>query len=162
MANMGYRGPILTLVAIVLFGGLIAYAVVRGSDDGGERPAATLRPAGSVQGTGVGFVSPLDGDTVSNPITVNMAVGGLRLQKASEPVTAGFGHLGVVIDGPVPAEGTTFTADATHLDLANAEHAVTLPELTPGAHTLSVVFMNAGNVSSGPLLSETVHITVEP
>lgn len=159
---MGYRGPILTLVAIAIFVGLIAYAVIRGSDDNSAQTASTSRPTGSVLGTGVGFVSPLDGDTVSNPITVNLAVGGLRLQKAGEPVTAGFGHLGIVIDGPVPAEGTTFTADATHLDLANAEHAATLPSLRPGAHTLSVVFMNAANVSSGPLLSETIHITVAP
>ncbi len=159
---MGYQGPILTLVAIAVFGGLIAYAVIRGSDEADPTTTPVPQSSGIVQGTGVGFVSPLDGDTVSNPITVNMAVGGLRLQKASEPVTAGFGHLGVVIDGPVPAEGTTFTADATHLDLANAEHSATLPELTPGAHTLSVVFMNAANVSSGPLLAETIHITVEP
>jgi hypothetical protein len=159
---MEYRGPILTLVAIAIFGGLITYAVVRGSDNN-ETPLPTLvQPSRSIQATGVGFVSPLEGDTVTNPITVNLVVGGLRLQKAGEPVTAGFGHLGVVIDGPVPAEGATFTADATHLDLSNGEHAVTLPELTPGAHTLSVVFMNAGNISSGPLLSETIRITVEP
>lgn len=159
---MRYRGPILTVAAIAVFGGLIAYAVARGSDD---EPIVVASPSvtpGELVGAGVTFVSPLDGATVANPITVSMAIGGLRFQKAGEPVTPGFGHLGVVIDGPVPAEGATFTADATHIDLADASHVVTLPELTPGEHTLSVVFLNARNVSSGPLLSETIGITVAP
>lgn len=159
---MTYRGPILTLAAIAIFVGLIAYAVVRGSGDDGAKPVSTFGPTGSVQATGVGFNSPRDGDTVSNPVQVALVVGGLRLQKAIEPVTPGFGHLGVIIDGEVTPEGETFVADATHLDLADASHTLTLPDLTAGPHTLAVIFMNSKNVSNGPLIAETIHITVSP
>lgn len=163
---MRYRGPILTVAAIAIFGGLIAYAVLRGSDEN-ERIAAVASPSPATSsrnafGAGVTFLSPLDGETVANPITVNMAIGGLRYQKAGEPVMPGFGHLGVIIDGEVTPEGETFVADATHIDLADASHTTTLPDLTAGDHTLSVVFLNSRNVSSGPVLSETIHITVAP
>ena len=158
---MTYRGPILTLAAIAIFGGLISYAVIRGSN-GGAGTAIPSRTTGSIQATGVGFNSPLDGDTVSNPVSVALVVGGLRLQKAGEPVTPGFGHLGVIIDGEVTPEGETFVADATHLDLADASHTAILPDLMPGTHTLSAVFMNSRNISNGPLVAETIHITVAP
>ena len=157
---MTYRGPILTVTAIAIFGGLIAYAVIRGSDDGAE--TAATRPTGSAAATGVGFNSPQDGDTVTNPVQVALVVGGLRLQKAGEPVTPGFGHLGIIIDGDITPEGATFIGDATHLDLADASHTATLPNIAPGPHTLSVVFLNAKSISHGPLLAETIHITVAP
>jgi hypothetical protein len=157
-----YRGPILTLVAIVIFVGLIAYAIIRGSDEGSSTSvqASSHPPSGSVQATGVGFNSPRDGDTVSNPVQVAMVIGGLKYQKAGEPVTPGYGHLGVIIDGEVTPEGAKFVADATHLDRADASHTATLPTLAPGPHTLSVIFMNSKDVSNGPLVAETIHITV--
>lgn len=156
------RGLILTLAAIAIFVGLIAYAVLRGSDDGDVGKATPIQPTGSLQATGVGFNSPRDGDTVSNPVQVSLIIGGLRLQRAGEPVTPGFGHLGIVIDGEVPPEGADFVTDASHLDLTDASHTATLPNLTPGPHSLSVVFLNAKSVSHGPLISETIHITVPP
>jgi hypothetical protein len=161
MEIVGNRGTLLTLGAIAIFGGLIAYALVRGSDDDPPVTGPTVTvPSGTVQGIGVGFNSPLDGDTVTNPVQVELIVGGLRLQKAGEPVTPGFGHLGVIIDGEITPEGETFVADATHIDLADASHTLTLPELSEGQHTLSVIFMNAKNVSSGPLIAQTIRVNV--
>ncbi|MEO8456867.1 MAG: DUF4399 domain-containing protein [Chloroflexota bacterium] len=162
---MSYKGPIFTLVAIAVFGGLIGYALIHGSGGGTSNqttvPIQTLDPnATNIPGTGVGFVSPLDGATTQNPIPVTLAVGGLRLQSADQPVSPGFGHMGVVIDGDIPPVGQKYIADATHIDLRDGGHALTLPLLDPGPHTLSVFFMDSANISNGPLLGQTIHITV--
>jgi Domain of unknown function (DUF4399) len=158
-----YKGPIFTIVAIAVFGGLIAYALINGSGGSSETtdPIQTLDPNATViPGMGTGFSSPLDGATVQNPIPVSLVVGGLRLQNASEHVAPGFGHLGVIIDGTIPEVGVKYVADDTHFDLRDGGHTLTLPVLSPGPHTLSVFFMNAGNISNGPLLGQTIHITV--
>jgi hypothetical protein len=162
MANpvKAYSGPIFTVFAIAVFGALIAYALLHGSSSESVQQPTNATPSRSIQGIGVGFLTPRDGATVANPIIVHLVIAGLKLDKASEPVKPGFGHMGIIIDGDIPAEGSTFVADATHIDLSNAEVTTTLPNIEPGKHTLSVVFLNSGNISSGPLTAQTIHVTV--
>jgi hypothetical protein len=153
------QAPFLTLFAIAIFVGLIAYAVLHGTG-GSALPTETNGPRVSPLAPMVVFESPLDGSSVSNPVTVAMAIGGVRFQGPGEPAQPGYGHLGVIIDGATPAIGATFAADATHLDLSDGSHQLMLPPLSLGPHTLTAVFMNAADVISEPLVTATISITV--
>src|ERR1700694_5176602 len=88
---------IFPIFVLVFCAGLIAYAAVRDSG-GSASPAASHvapgAPLGPTVAPGVAFVSPLDGDTVTNPVSAHMAIAGIRYQRQGDPVQAGYGHLG--------------------------------------------------------------------
>ena len=155
--------PILTILALVFLAGLITYAVVEGS---GSDSSASVRPTSALQSIqtpippSVVFSTLKDGTTVNNPVSVAMAIGGIRYQNAGEPVQAGYGHLGLIVDGPTPAAGDRFVADATHIDLIDGSHITTLQTLASGPHTLTAIWANADDVITTPLLTQTIHITV--
>jgi Domain of unknown function (DUF4399) len=155
--------PILTILALVFLAGLITYAVVEGSGSGSGAsggPTPALHSIQTLPPAAVEFSALRDGDAVNNPVSVAMDVGGVRYQKAGGPVQAGYGHLGLIIDGPTPAAGDRFVADATHIDLSDGSHVTTLPTLAPGPHTLTAIWANADDVITAPLLTKTIHITV--
>jgi hypothetical protein len=158
--------PILPIFALLFLAGLITYAVVEGSGSSISSSSNSLRPTPALQGN-VTPLAPLvefstlqDGATVTNPLTVAMDVGGIRYQKAGATVAAGYGHLGLIVDGPTPAGGDTFVADASHIDLIDGSHVTTLRTLAPGPHTLTVVWAYANDALYTPLPSQTIHITV--
>ena len=152
--------PILTILALVLLAGLISYAVVEGSGSVLTRPTPALHSIQTPIPPSVEFSTLQDGVTVSNPVYVAMAIGGIRYQKAGEPVQTGYGHLGLIVDGATPATGDRFVADLTHIDLIDGSHVTTLQTLAPGPHTLTAVWANADDVITTPLLTQTIHITV--
>ncbi len=154
--------PILTILALVFLAGLITYAVVEGSGSGSSAsvPTPALHSIQAPLPESVEFSTLQDGDTVNNPVSVAMAIGGVRYQKAGDPVQAGYGHLGLIVDGPTPAVGDRLVADATHIDLIDGSHVTTLQTLAPGPHTLTAVWANADDVITTPLLTQTIHITV--
>jgi Domain of unknown function (DUF4399) len=155
--------PILTILALVFLAGLITYAVVEGSGSGSgasARPTPALHSIQTPLPLSIGFSTLRDGARVNNPVSVAMDIGGIRYQKAGDPVRAGYGHLGLIVDGPTPAAGDRFAADATHIDLIDGSHVTTLQALSSGPHTLTAVWANADDVIITPLLTQTVHITV--
>jgi Domain of unknown function (DUF4399) len=154
--------PILTMVALVFLAGLITYAAVEGSGNGSSAsvPTPALHSIQAPPPESVEFSTLQDGDTVNNPVSVAMDIGGVRYQKAGEPVKAGYGHLGLIVDGLTPAAGDRFAADAMHIDLIDGSHVTTLQALSPGPHTLTAVWANADDVITTPLLTQTIHIAV--
>jgi hypothetical protein len=155
--------PFLTIFALVFLAALITYAVVEGSGGGSDasgRPTPALHSIQTPPPASVVFSTLQDGATVNSPLTVAMAIGGIRFQKAGDPVQAGYGHLGLIVDGPTPAAGDKFADDAAHIDLIDGSHVTTLPTLAPGPHTLTAVWADADDVISTPLLSATIHVTV--
>lgn len=153
--------PILAIVAIVLAGALIGYAIARGTggSNSTESSLATLAPQRAL-GPDVQFVSPLNGDTVSNPVTARMAVGGVFFDPASASPAPLRGHLHVIVDGTMPPAGQVMPTDDTHIDLADGGHVVTLPDLSPGPHTLAVFFTDSTHVVPERPLSQTITINV--
>ncbi len=155
--------PILTILALVFLAGLITYAVVDGSGSGNSASARPTPALDSIQAplpASVEFSTLQDGATVNNPVSVAMAIAGVRYQKQGDPVQAGYGHLGLIVDGPTPAAGDRFVADAAHIDLIDGSHVTTLQTLAPGPHTLTAVWTNADDVITTPLLSQAIHVTV--
>jgi hypothetical protein len=152
----------LRVLVVIGVGALLVYAIVQAQGGGSDNivvvteapaPVKSFPPAAAI-------VSPRDGADVTNPVTVQMAVGGVLLQRASEPAAQGKGHLHVIIDGDAPPAGQTVPTDATHIDLADAGHTLTLSPLPTGAHKLTVVFTNSDNVVTAPVLSQTITVNV--
>ena len=164
------RLPILTLLAIVFLASLITYAVV-GYSSGSQQPTldypkgfplvinAITDPSGT---RNVPYdPNPSDTFTVSNPITVAMAIGGGRIyQKEGEPVQVGRGHLHVLIDASLPLPGDLIATDDTHIDLADASHVLKLPTLSAGQHTISAVWSDSHNSAGYGSATATIKIDV--
>jgi len=110
-------------------------------------------------GPSVHFVTPADGATVSNPITVKMAVEGMKVMPAGDLVVDS-GHHHLIIDGqPVPM-GEAVPADKTHLHFGKGQTETEL-NLPPGEHTLTLQFADGKHQSYGPALSQTIKIEVK-
>jgi Domain of unknown function (DUF4399) len=167
------RLPILTILVLVFSASLVTYAVIVKSD--ASQPPTNDYPKGFpvifnaiTDPAGTRYLpydpNPADTFTVSNPITVAMAIGGGRLyQKEGDPVLIGYGHLHVLIDSPLPSPGDTVAADDKHIDLADASHVLNLPLLAPGEHTLSAVWTDSRNNTGGGLLaSAMIKVDVSP
>ncbi len=119
-------------------------------------PVAPAPPAAPTRK--VAFAQPLDGATVTSPVTVSMLVEGMEVRRAGD-MTDNSGHHHVLIDlGPVP-EGQTIPKDTTHLHYGGAETEAQV-ELTPGPHILTLQFADANHSSYGPAMSQTIAVTV--
>jgi Domain of unknown function (DUF4399) len=166
------RLPLLTILALVFLASLITYAVVGYSS--GSQPPTVYYPKGYpllfnaiTDPAGTKNLpydpNPSDTFTVSNPITVAMAIGGGRIyQKEGEPVEVGYGHLHVLIDSPLPSPGDVIATDDTHIDLADASHVLKLPALSAGQHTISAVWSDSRNSAGYGSATATIKIDVSP
>ncbi len=113
-----------------------------------------------VKAHSVDFLSPKDGDKLTNPIKVKMLVKKFKLRAAgedSEDKTSGHHH--ILINTEAIPEGQPIPADDKHLHYgkAQSEAELTLP---PGEHTLTLQFADGAHRSYGPKLSKTIKITV--
>lgn len=140
---------------------LIAFSIVNGGGDDAPTttPGVTLASTPTVVRE-VTFVAPRDGPTVANPIAVRMAVSGVLLQPATSPAAPGQGHLYLIIDGEAPAAGTELSGQPPDIDLADASHETMLPNLSPGRHTLTVLFVDSDGVFYDATLTQTITIDV--
>ena len=100
-----------------------------------------------------------DGDTVSGPLTVKMAVCGMDVQKAGEVVESS-GHHHLIIDGDCIEKGETVPKDENHKHFGKGQTETVL-NLLPGEHTLTLQFANGIHSSYGREMCKTIHIKVE-
>ncbi len=123
-----------------------------------EAPA--LERTSSPEGARVFFISPADGDTVSNPVRVEFGIEGMAVAKAGvdQPHS---GHHHLLIDAGLPDLGLPIPADDQHIHFGDGSTSteITLP---PGQHTLRMLLGDFRHVPHDPpLVSETITITVE-
>jgi hypothetical protein len=110
---------------------------------------------------GAYIVSPHDGATVKNPVTV---VFGLRNGWGVAP--AGVqkdktGHHHLLIDVALPAAGAAIPKDEHHRHFGGGQTETTL-ELSPGTHTLQLLLGDFVHVPHDPpVMSKQITITVE-
>lgn len=152
----------LRVLVVIGVGALLVYAIVQAQGGNSTDNVVVISSPSPIKSFSpeAAFVSPRDGADVTNPVAVAMAVGGVLLQPESEPAAQGKGHLHVIIDGDTPPAGQTVSTDATHIDLADAGHTLTLSPLPAGAHKLTVVFTTSDNVVTSPVLSQTITVNV--
>ncbi len=113
------------------------------------------------EGAAVYFVSPMDGQTVSSPVTVRFGLEGLGVAPAGvERDSTGHHHLLVDVDD-LPAMDQPVPADDRHIHFGGGQTQTTL-ELSPGEHTLQLLVGDHLHVPhEPPVMSEKITITVE-
>ena len=140
------------LVSILLPAcGVLALSNVAFGQAGGPTPS----PAGAA----VYFVGLKDGDTIPTKSTIHFGLRGMGVAPAgSDRVNSGHHHL--MIDVPTPALNTEIPNDFQHLHFGAGQTETDIT-LTPGEHTLQLVFADRNHVPhSPPLLSDRIKVKV--
>jgi hypothetical protein len=125
-----------------------------------EPAAATFPRTAAPAGARATIVSPVNGATVTSPVTVQFAVEGMALAPAGtfEP---GTGHHHVLVDVGMPALDQPIPTDANHVHFGKAQTEAQL-DLAPGTHTLQLLLGDGNHVPHDPpVASEPITITVQ-
>lgn len=102
--------------------------------------------------------SPVDGATVSNPVTVVFGLEGMMLSPAGMgPENSGHHHL--IVDGQLPAFDQPMGGNVMHFGKAQTETQLTL---SPGKHTLQLIMGDKMHTPhQQPVYSQPITITVQ-
>ena len=128
-------------------------------------PAADPEPAAlprttSVAGATVFFISPADGDTVSNPVRVVFGIEGMEVVPAGENAPHS-GHHHLLIDTGLPDLGLPIPKDAQHVHFGDGSTATEIT-LEPGQHTLQMLLGDHLHIPHDPpLVSDPITVLVE-
>ena len=121
---------------------------------------AELPRTASVPGARVYFITPADGATVSNPVTIEFGIEGMTVVKAGDDA-AGSGHHHLLIDTGLPDPGLPIPADENHVHFGDGSTSTELT-LVPGTHTLQLLLGDHLHIPHDPpVTSETISITVK-
>ena len=137
-----------TAIAAAIFA--LAFPVVALAD--GERTPA---PAGAK----VFIIEPVDGATVSSPVTVKFGAEGVDIVPAgTDKPNSGHHHL--LIDTQIPDLSSAIPKDEHHVHYGKGQTEATV-ELKPGKHTLQLLLGDKNHIPTDPPVeSSAVTITV--
>jgi len=123
------------------------------------QPAIPARTA-SPQGARVFFITPANGDTVSNPIDIEFGIEAMTVVKAGDKQPDS-GHHHLLIDTDLPDLGAPVPADANHVHFGDGSTRTEI-SLEPGQHTLRLLLADYLHVPHDPpVVSGAITITVE-
>jgi len=129
--------------------------------DDTAKPAAVHTRAKAPAGASVFIVSPKNGETVGQDITVKFGVKGIALKPATDPAPNS-GHHHLLIDvAELPPADAPIPNDATHKHYGKAQTEDTI-HLTPGDHTLQLDFGDFAHMQfDPPLVSQKIAVHVK-
>ena len=135
---------------------LIALALL-----GASTALAQMPRTPSPEGAAVYFVSPVDGEVVSSPVTVLFGLKGMGIAPAGiDYPDTGHHHLLIDVDD-LPPMDQPIPADDHHVHFGKGQTETVL-ELEPGIHTLQLVFADKNHIPHDPpVVSEKITIRVE-
>jgi len=114
----------------------------------------------SPEGAGVYFISPADGDKVSNPVTVSFGLKGMGIAPAGV-TNEDTGHHHLLIDTDLPPMDQPIPADDQHRHFGKGQTETQI-ELAPGVHTLQLLLGDfAHTPHTPPVVSDKITITVQ-
>jgi len=114
----------------------------------------------SPEGARVFFISPADGDTVTNPVAIDFGIEGMDVVKAGQEA-AHSGHHHLVIDAGLPDLGLPIPADEHYVHFGDASTSTELT-LGPGTHTLQLLLGDYLHIPHDPpVMSATITVDVE-
>lgn len=123
-------------------------------------PALASDRTPAPEGAAVYFITPSDGATLTDPITVRFGLKGMGVAPAGvdKPNT---GHHHLLIDTPdLPPLDEPIPADDHHKHFGGGQTEVTL-DLPPGTHTLQLMLADQNHISfDPPVVSERITVTV--
>lgn len=107
------------------------------------------------------IISPADGETVNNPVTVQFGLKGMGVAPAGiDFPNTGHHHLLINVETLPPLDMPVPT-DERHLHFGGGQTEVTL-ELEPGEHTLQLLLGDKMHIPHAePMISEKITIRVE-
>ena len=161
-----------------LFVTVIAVAVLIACNNSGDKTAETKdttmnhdmqNTAGAVEmppmpeipaNARVFFANLKDGQKVTSPFKVEMAVEGLSVDTANGHLKPASGHHHILIDIDSIATETVIPKDSVHLHFGNAQTSAEI-KLPPGKHTLTLQFADAMHRSYGSKLTSKVTVDVK-
>ena len=131
------------------------------ADQGVEAPAPAAMPrTPSPEGARVFFITPADGDTVSNPVQIEFGISGMSVVKAGDP-TPESGHHHLIVDADLPDLGAPIPANEQYIHFGDGSTATEIT-LEPGQHTLRMLLGDHLHIPHDPpIMSEPITVTVE-
>ena len=106
------------------------------------------------------FIEPVDGATVTSPVTVKFGLKGFGVAPAGVPFN-NTGHHHLIVDAPLPALDKPIPADKNHLHYGAGQTETTL-DLAPGKHTLQLLLGDHLHTPhKDPIISKQITITVK-
>ena len=142
-----------TLAAAVLvgWGGLSAVAPAARAQ-GVERTPST-------EGATVYIITPMEGESVTGPVTVRFGLSGMGIAPAGVAMP-GTGHHHLLIDRELPPLDQPVPATDTYIHFG-AGQTETVLELPPGEHTLQLLLADHNHIPHDPpVISEPVTFTI--
>ncbi len=122
--------------------------------------AIVLPRMASPEGASVFFISPADGDTVSNPVFVEFGLQGMAVVKAGDEQPES-GHHHLIIDAQLPDLALPIRADDNYRHFGDASTSAEVT-LDSGEHTLRLLLGDHRHIPHDPpLMSDTITIVVE-
>ena len=124
-------------------------------------PALATDRTPSPDGAQVYIISPADGATVTNPVTVRFGLKGMGVAPAGiEKDKTGHHHLLIDV-AELPPLDEPIPADDSHKHFGGGQTEVTL-ELPPGTRTLQLLLGDQNHIPhEPPVMSERITITVQ-
>lgn len=151
----------LSLFASVLLLGACTQKTVSTTEDPDSVTVASVteNPLDTTGGKGVYFVNLKDSQEVSSPVSVQMGVKGMMVEKAGA-INDSAGHHHIIVDGDPTPLGETVPSDENHIHFGQGQTETEL-KLTPGKHTLTLQFANGMHASYGSGWSKTITVFVK-
>jgi len=138
------------------FAGVLALAAVSAL---GVAAAADLPRSPAPKDVELYIISPVDGETVSNPVTVRFGLRGMGIAPAGVAMQH-TGHHHLLVDSAPPPFDMPVPADAKHLHFGKGQTEAQVT-LAPGKHTLQLLLADHLHIPHDPpVLSKAITITV--
>lgn len=106
------------------------------------------------------IISPADGETVTNPLTIRFGLRGMGIAPAGVAIE-NTGHHHLLIDADPPPYNLPIPADANHVHFGKGQTETTVT-LAPGRHRLQLLLADHLHMPHDPpVVSKPVTITVQ-
>lgn len=106
------------------------------------------------------FISPADGETVQNPVTIRFGLRNMGVAPAGTDIE-NTGHHHLLIDTDLPDLDKPVPSDKNHMHFGKGQTETSI-HLEPGKHTLQLLLGDHTHIPhQPPLISEKITITVK-
>ena len=123
-------------------------------------PAEDSAAAPAMTAASVEILSPVDGDSVSLPITVTLGATGVEIVPATGVAEPGKGHHHLAIDIDAPADNEVLPAAPTVIHLGTGVSEYVIDSLPPGSHRIIAIFAAGDHVPMTNVARDTVTVIV--